>query len=154
MSIKLPCDKCIHNKVCTTRGGSNQDGVCKYFDEEEPKIDVFCENADDKTKEELKADLKAILDEIRPTGEWIDHSDDEGYVECPFCEHLTNCEGNIDELHYCWNCGAKLGKGGAERINKETTFDDFLNEQLKDPEFKKEWDKLCDEDMRGDNNGN
>lgn len=36
----------------------------------------------------------------RPQGEWIDHSE-EGYVECPFCEHLTNCEDNIDELHYC-----------------------------------------------------
>ena len=49
-----------------------------------------------------------------PIGKWIDHSEDYGYVECPKCEHLTNCEGNVDELHYCWNCGAKLGKGGAE----------------------------------------
>lgn len=46
-------------------------------------------------------------------GEWIDHSED-GYVECPFCEHLTTCEDNIDELHYCWNCGADMRKGGAE----------------------------------------
>lgn len=49
----------------------------------------------------------------RPQGKWIDHSDDEEYVECPICGHLTNCEGNVDELHYCWNCGAKM-KGGAE----------------------------------------
>ena len=49
----------------------------------------------------------------RPQGEWIDHSED-GYVECPFCEHLTTCEDNIDELHYCWNCGAKMRKGGAK----------------------------------------
>lgn len=41
------------------------------------------------------------------TGHWIDYSD-EGYVECPFCEHATNCEGNIDELHYCFWCGAKM----------------------------------------------
>jgi ribosomal protein S27E len=47
----------------------------------------------------------------RPQGEWIDHSEDYGYVECPKCEHLTNCEGNVDELHYCWHCGAKLVKG-------------------------------------------
>lgn len=46
-------------------------------------------------------------------GEWIDHSE-EGYVECPFCGHLTNCDGDKDELHYCWHCGAKMGKGGAE----------------------------------------
>ena len=49
----------------------------------------------------------------RPKGEWIDHSED-GYVECPICEHLTTCEDNIDELHYCWNCGADMRKGGAE----------------------------------------
>ena len=63
-------------------------------------------------------EANAIIDnaptvEERPKGEWIDHSE-EGYVECPFCEHLTNCEDNIDELHYCWNCGAKMQKGGAE----------------------------------------
>lgn len=29
-------------------------------------------------------------------------------TEYPICEHLTNCEDNIDELHYCWNCGAKM----------------------------------------------
>ena len=50
------------------------------------------------------------LPSVRPqeqTGHWIDYSD-EGYVECPFCEHATNCEGNIDELHYCFWCGAKM----------------------------------------------
>ena len=51
---------------------------------------------------ELK-ELKA-----RPTGKWIDHSD-EGYVECPFCHSATNCEGNIEELHYCFSCGAYNG---------------------------------------------
>lgn len=40
-------------------------------------------------------------------GEWIDYSD-EGYVECPFCHSATNCEGNKDELHYCFSCGAEL----------------------------------------------
>lgn len=40
-------------------------------------------------------------------GKWIDHSED-GYVECPFCNCLTNCDDNIDELHYCWNCGAEM----------------------------------------------
>lgn len=44
----------------------------------------------------------------RDTGEWIDHSEDEGYLECPICGCLTNCDGNKEELHYCWNCGAKL----------------------------------------------
>lgn len=40
-------------------------------------------------------------------GRWLDHSD-EGYVQCPFCGSLTTCEDNIDELHYCFNCGAKM----------------------------------------------
>ena len=35
------------------------------------------------------------------TGKWIDHSE-EGYVECPICGHLTTCEGNIEDLHYCY----------------------------------------------------
>ena len=43
----------------------------------------------------------------RLQGEWIDHSD-EGYVECPFCGSATTCEDNIEELHYCYSCGAKL----------------------------------------------
>ena len=37
VSIKLPCDKCIHNKICMARGGSNQDGVCESFDEIRPQ---------------------------------------------------------------------------------------------------------------------
>lgn len=34
---------------------------------------------------------------------------------------------------------------------KETTFDDYLKEQLKDPEFRKEFEKLRDEDMQKPN---
>lgn len=40
-------------------------------------------------------------------------------------------------------CGADVGEN-----KKETTFDDYLKEQLKNPEFRKEWEKLCDEDMQ------
>lgn len=42
--------------------------------------------------------------------------------------------------------------GADMRSNKkETTFDDYLNEQLKDPEFRKEYEKLCDENkQKGD----
>lgn len=45
--------------------------------------------------------------EERPQGEWVDYSN-EGYVECPFCHEATNCEDNIKELHFCWNCGADM----------------------------------------------
>ena len=41
------------------------------------------------------------------TGKWIDCMED-GYVECPFCHSATNCEGDKDELHYCFSCGAEL----------------------------------------------
>lgn len=43
----------------------------------------------------------------RKTGEWIDYTD-EGYVECPFCHSATNCDGNKDELHFCFSCGADM----------------------------------------------
>ena len=43
----------------------------------------------------------------RKVGKWIDHSDD-GYVECPFCGSATSCDDNINELHYCFSCGAKM----------------------------------------------
>lgn len=72
---------------------------------------------DEKDKQSVRfainiiSDFNEVLSE-RPQGKWIDYSED-GYVECPFCNCLTTCEDNIDELHFCWNCGAKLQKGGA-----------------------------------------
>ena len=50
---------------------------------------------------------EAIARQERKTGKWIDHSE-EGYVECPICGHLTTCEGNIEDLHYCFWCGEKM----------------------------------------------
>jgi hypothetical protein len=61
----------------------------------------------------LEGYTKAINEE-RPQGEWLDYSEEYGYIECPFCRQATTCESNIDELQYCWNCGAHLQKGGAE----------------------------------------
>lgn len=43
----------------------------------------------------------------------------------------------------CPNCEVDMRNN-----KKETTFDDYLKEQLKDPEFRKEWEKLRDEDMQ------
>ena len=40
-------------------------------------------------------------------GKWIDHTD-EGFVECPFCHSATTCEDNIDELKFCFSCGARM----------------------------------------------
>ena len=41
------------------------------------------------------------------TGHWIDYSE-EGFVECSECGSATNCDGNINELHFCFSCGAKM----------------------------------------------
>lgn len=43
----------------------------------------------------------------RKSGEWIDYAE-YGYVECPFCHSATNCDGNKDEIHFCFSCGAYM----------------------------------------------
>ena len=50
----------------------------------------------------------------RQRGEWIDYTED-GYVECPFCHNATNCDGNKDELHFCFSCGADMREVDDER---------------------------------------
>lgn len=57
--------------------------------------------------EMVKSSIEELPTAEPKVGRWFDHSD-EGYVECPFCRSLTTCEDNIDELHYCFNCGAKM----------------------------------------------
>jgi hypothetical protein len=82
------------------------------IDEIDEWIKAFRENG----HKESAADACLIQDGIiqlpsaeseRKTGKWIDYSD-EGYVECPFCHSATNCDGNKDELHYCFSCGTEL----------------------------------------------
>ena len=60
----------------------------------------------DRILTESKVPLKGI---------WKDFTD-EGYVECPFCKSATNCESKeeIDDLHFCFSCGAMLKRGKAE----------------------------------------
>ena len=41
------------------------------------------------------------------TGHWIYYSE-EGVVECSECGSATVCNGNINELHFCFSCGAKM----------------------------------------------
>lgn len=52
-------------------------------------------------------DASGNLFEKRVKGEWIDCTED-GYVECPFCHSATNCDGNKEELHFCFSCGAEM----------------------------------------------
>ena len=51
-------------------------------------------------------ELKQLRNQEK-TGHWIDHSE-EGYVECSECGSATNCDGNINELHFCFSCGAEM----------------------------------------------
>ena len=54
-------------------------------------------------------DVKVPSADVQPVvhGEWIDYTED-GYVECPYCHSATNCDGNKDELHFCFSCGADM----------------------------------------------
>ena len=56
------------------------------------------------------SDVKRLKELPTHIGEWIDYTED-GHVECPFCHSATNCNGDKDELHFCFNCGAQM-KGG------------------------------------------
>ena len=87
------------------------------------------------------------LMDLRPRvkGKWINHINDNGHniADCSLCGKATQWHDEDEDgiPRYCWYCGADMRDN-----KKETTFDDYLNKQLKDPEFRKEWEKLCDED--------
>ena len=60
------------------------------------------------TEKERDRVIKALdIADAAKQGVWLDYSED-GYVECPFCGYLTTCNKDIAELHYCFNCGAKM----------------------------------------------
>ena len=89
-------------------------------------LTIFCENADEKTIEELKAEMqkaKLALFEERPQGEWIAREDfdflDENKVRhnhfmCEKCGFIHDfIDGHTSQYNFCPQCGADL-KGGAE----------------------------------------
>lgn len=61
-------------------------------------------NAIKRAQEELIKQLPSVE---RKKGKWENHIED-GYLECPFCGAATNCDGDIEELHFCFSCGARL----------------------------------------------
>lgn len=69
--------------------------------------------------------IHALPSVTHKSGKWIDYRDD-GFVECPFCGHATNCEDNIDELHYCFYCGACMKDG--------RTLDEFIEDSKAESE--------------------
>lgn len=107
------------------------------------------EKFDELRREALDLGIKALENnKSRPRGKWI--FDGVGNMQCTNCNFAL---GNklVKQIHpfvfsFCPDCGADMRDN-----KKETTFDDYLNKQLKDPEFRKEWEKLCDEDkQKGD----
>ncbi len=67
----------------------------------------FQDGYTDEARQALDMAIKALEEPGRQKGEWIDYTED-GYVECPFCHSATNCDGNKDELHFCFSCGADM----------------------------------------------
>ena len=72
-----------------------------------------CKDCADCAKEhrqlaEWLKELKQLRKQTK-TGHWIDYSE-EGFVECSECGSSTVCNGNINELHYCPNCGVKMNE--------------------------------------------
>lgn len=110
-ALKTPIEDRIDNIPASEYDNGWNNAIYAVIDEIDnaPTVEYTFEEAFQKTVCEQR-----LYCPERPQGEWIDCSEDYGYAECPFCEHLTTCGDNIDELHYCWHCGAKLGKGGAE----------------------------------------
>lgn len=77
-------------------------------------ITVFCENADEKTIEDLKAELQSVI-EARPQVGWIiikSPLSEETVVKCPYCkeEFIGN---DVEDYNFCPICGKQL-KSGAE----------------------------------------
>ena len=71
--------------------------------------DFGCRHAGDIIRSPYYAIFDIPAEDVveRKTGKWIDYTED-GFVECPFCHSATNCDGEISELHYCFNCGAQM----------------------------------------------
>ena len=80
-----------------------------------PQVTVCAENADEKTIEELKAELERVINEGRPQGEWY-YNYQQGW-HCSIChesvEDMPTVMGKAN-FDYCPNCGAKMQKGGTE----------------------------------------
>lgn len=77
-------------------------------------IIIFCENADEKTIEELKAEMQKVklaVFEERPQGKWIKKQ-----VTPASCTYVCS-ECGIEEVilgNFCCWCGADMRKGGTE----------------------------------------
>ena len=72
-------------------------------------------------------EVQPTIETERKKGKWIDYTE-YGYVECPFCKSATNCDGNKDELHFCFSCGADM------REEEHTTEEFMYGQDMGSPE--------------------
>lgn len=114
MAIKAleqePCEDCISRQAVLDAMSHNWKHICFVSRRKQPT----------KGEKAVYLDMREMVRQMpsvtpqQKTGKWIDCSD-EGYVECPFCGHATTCEDNIDELHYCFYCGARMEAESEDR---------------------------------------
>ena len=124
------CEDCI-SKADALRVAKNEylrgwhEALCKALNE---KYSIYCEEGNFEVIQKetivglglsmdcaLGKDAESYMSTI-PTvtlahkkGKWIDYSE-EGFVECSECGSATVCNGNINELHFCFSCGARMNK--------------------------------------------
>ena len=99
------------------------------------KLPSVTQKPDNKYRKEAKRWKNKWL-KSHKSGKWIDYRDD-GFVECPFCGHATNCEDDIDELHYCFYCGACMKDG--------RTLDEFIEDSKESEEISERNMKMWEE---------
>lgn len=92
---------------------TKEDAIQELRDMLNGDIDEYGEEGSEYTCEAVEMAIEALQE--RKTGKWINHIED-GYVECPVCGHLTTCwnEDGLEDLHYCFWCGAKMTKEGGD----------------------------------------
>ena len=87
-------------------------GLLMKFENGRADIDETTNAIINSVEEDIREEIrKAPTVDAEPVrhGKWIDYTD-EGYVECDQCHSATNCDGDIEELNYCWHCGARMHK--------------------------------------------
>ena len=118
-AIEIEFANCLKNNYTV-----NFDDMFDFCDEAIGALENSCEDAvsrqsmldylkylhGEMPEEEFIKKLPSVTP-ARKKGHWIDHSD-EGFVECSECGSATNCDGNIADLHFCFNCGAEMDEDG------------------------------------------
>ena len=93
---------------------TNTDAICPAH------CNIPCDKCVQESEQlvEWLEELKQLRKQTK-TGHWIDYSE-EGFVKCSECGSATNCDGNINELHFCFSCGAKMDERTLKYADQDT----------------------------------